>query len=193
MEEILGSDRVADKTLSDFKARHGSGAFLCRYRSCPRGAEGFNTLELRRAHEESHVPRFKCAEEACGFFDWSFYTQAALKKHAAQYHGEERTASIPDFLGGTPHGSQQDRSLFTLNAHHSVKTSRSPKTTSSVQTSITNEDEQDLMVSSEHVAIQESLEMQQRISSSTPDPSVIDVENFLADLNLEDLSPDLKQ
>lgn len=192
MEEILGSEQVADKTLSDFKARHSAGAFLCRYRNCPRAAQGFNTLELRQAHEESHASKFRCEEAACGFFGWSFHTRAAIKKRTVQYHGEERTALIPDSLGNPNRRSQEDRSLFTLKAHHSVDESRTSKSELNGHTGISI-DKQDVRVFDEPAPVRESIHVPQGLHLATEHSSVTDVESHLADLRLEKLSADLKQ
>ena len=114
MEGILENEQFANTALYNFKERHSSGAFLCHYRNCPRAAQGFNTLELRQKHEESHAPRFQCADAACGFFGLTFNTRAALKRHAARYHDEENAASVPDSLTRKPRKSYKDSPLFTL-------------------------------------------------------------------------------
>ena len=192
VEKIMGSEQVADKNLSDFQARRSTGAFLCRYRNCTRAAQGFNTQELRKIHEESHAPRFRCTEAACGFPDWLFHTRAALKSHATRYHDEERTTSIPDSLGETPRRSLQDRPLFTLKESYNTKESQSHKSTSNVRSGVTRDDET-LDVFHEPGPTQESLQIQQDYHSATADSSVTDVGNYLVDLKLEDLSTDLKQ
>lgn len=114
VEGILESEQVTNTALHDFQARHSSGAFLCRYRNCPRAAQGFNTQEVRQKHEESHVPRFRCTDAACGFVGLTFNTRAAMKNHAAQYHDEENIASVPNSLTARPRGSREDRPLFSL-------------------------------------------------------------------------------
>ena len=192
VEKIMGSEQVADRDLSDFKARHSTGAFLCRYRNCTRAAQGFNTLELRKIHEESHAPRFLCTEAACGFSGGPFHTRAALKNHATRYHDKEGTASIPDSLGGTPRRSLQDRPLFTLQESYSTKESQQPRSTSNVQSGVT-QDKETSRFSYEPGPVQESLQIQRLYHSATADSSVADVGNYLVDLKLEDLSTDLKQ
>lgn len=117
VEEILKNEQVvgvANATMCDFRAKHRSGTFFCRHRTCSRAAQGYNTPEMRQMHEQSHVPNFQCAEVACGFFGRPFNTQAAFKKHIIQYHDEVRTASIPDSLDNAHCRSHKDRSLFTL-------------------------------------------------------------------------------
>lgn len=107
-------DEPNNTTLSAFILRQASGAFLCRYRNCPRAAQGFRTAELREKHEESHGPRFQCAHAPCGFFGMTFNSRAAIKKHAAQYHDEENTATVPNTLIRKPRALHQDRSLFAF-------------------------------------------------------------------------------
>lgn len=192
VEKIMGSEQVADKSASDFKARHSTGAFLCRYRNCTRAAQGFNTLELRKIHEESHAPRFLCTEAACGLSGWPFHTRAALKNHATRYHDEERTASIPDSLSGTLRRSLQNRPFFTLKESYHTKESPSHKNTSNVRAGVTRDNET-LHVFGEPGQMQERLQIQQGYHSATADSSVTDVGDYLVDLKLEDLSTDLKQ
>ena len=107
-------DEPNNTTLSAFILRQASGAFLCRYRNCSRAAQGFRTAELREKHEESHGRRFQCAHTPCGFFGMTFNSRAAMKKHAAQYHDEEDTASVPNTLIRKPRASHEDRSLFAF-------------------------------------------------------------------------------
>ena len=107
-------DEPNDTNLSAFILRQASGAFLCRYRNCPRAAQGFRTAELREKHEESHGPRFQCAHVPCGFFGMTFNSRAAIKKHAAQYHDEENTATVPNTLIRRPRALHEDRSLFAF-------------------------------------------------------------------------------
>lgn len=114
VEDLMKSEDPTDLRLSYFQAHHGSGAFLCRYRSCPRATQGFGSSELRQKHENSHIPQFRCTLIACGFFGRTFKTQAAMNKHARQYHDECDTSSIPDFLPGRLPCPPQDSSLLQL-------------------------------------------------------------------------------
>lgn len=107
-------DEPNNTTLSAFILRQASGAFLCRYRNCPRAAQGFRTAELREKHEKSHGPRFQCAHAPCGFFGLTFNSRAAIKKHAAQYHDEENTTTVPNTLIRKPRALHEDRSLFAI-------------------------------------------------------------------------------
>ena len=107
-------DEPNNTTLSAFILRQASGAFLCRYRNCPRAAQGFRTAELREKHEESHGPRFQCVHAPCGFYGMTFNSRAAIKKHAAQYHDEENTATVPNTLIRKPRALHEDRSLFAF-------------------------------------------------------------------------------
>lgn len=119
MEGLLARDQPEDTALSVFKARHGSGAFLCRHRGCVRAATGFDTDELRQKHEVGHAPQFQCTEAACVLPGLSYKTRTALTKHSAKYHGE---ISIPSSLTGISRRPRptQDKSLFVLRAPRSV-------------------------------------------------------------------------
>ena len=114
VEELMETDEPNNQTLSASKLRQASGAFLCRYRGCPRAAQGFHSSELRETHEESHRPRFQCGHATCGLFGTTFNSRAALKKHAARYHDEDNTASVPNSLTRKPRVLHEDRTLFTF-------------------------------------------------------------------------------
>ena len=114
VEELMQRDQPDNHALSAFISRQASGAFLCRYRSCTRAAQGFRTSDLREKHEENHRPRFQCAYASCGFFGTTFNSRAAMKRHAAQYHDEECTASVPNSLSRKPNRLLEERSLFAF-------------------------------------------------------------------------------
>ena len=114
IEELMGTQEPNNETLSAFILRHASEAFLCRYWSCPRAAQGFRNSELRAKHEESHRPRFQCTHATCGLFGTTFNSRASLKKHTARYHDEDNTASVPNFLTRKPRGPREDRALFAF-------------------------------------------------------------------------------
>ena len=114
VEEFMETEDPNNQTLSAFILRQTSGAFLCRLRGCPRAAQGFHTAELREKHEESHRQRFQCAHATCGLFGTKFNTRAAMKKHAARYHDEDNTASIPNSLTGKSRGTHEERTLFAF-------------------------------------------------------------------------------
>lgn len=97
VEDLMEIEDPTDSPLCHFQARHVSGAFLCRYRSCPRATQGFGSSKLRQNHEYSHT-QFRCTLIACGFFGRTFKTRAAMNKHARQYHDEGDNVSVPDFL-----------------------------------------------------------------------------------------------
>ena len=84
--------------LSNFKNRHRLGAFLCRYRDCPRSEQGFGSSELRQKHEDSHSPIFRCTESTCGYYGWTYKTRSAMQKHIGSYHTTEHPANIPNTL-----------------------------------------------------------------------------------------------
>jgi hypothetical protein len=115
VEDLLAIENPNDANLRTFQARHESGAFFCRYPNCPRSTIGFDSVELRKHHEDGHAPRFQCIDAACGFNGWTFKNREALDKHTSCYHEEEKIISIPESLGAWPRHSRRDRPLFRLN------------------------------------------------------------------------------
>ncbi len=115
VEDLLAIENPNDANLRTFQARHESGAFFCRYPNCPRSTIGFDSVELRKHHEDGHAPRFRCIDAACGFNGWTFKNREALDKHTSCYHEEEKIISIPESLGAWPRHSRRDRPLFRLN------------------------------------------------------------------------------
>lgn len=115
-----------------------------------------------------------------------------MKKHAAQYHDEERITSVPDSLGRPPRQSQQDRSLFTLKSSYSKNENRRIKSTPDMPLSIV-EDGKDAWISNEIVSRKASLQSSQDNYPATAYQSVTNVGDGLAELRLEDLSLDHKQ
>ena len=128
VEEIMEMEEPDKQLLATFLLRHASGAFLCRYRNCPRAEQGFRTSEHREKHEESHRPRFQCTHASCGFFGTTFNSRAAMKKHAGQYHDDENTASVPNSLVIKPRGLD-DRSLFAFSEVKAKRRVTGSKTT----------------------------------------------------------------
>ena len=114
VEELMKTEEPHNQTLSAFILRQASGAFLCRYRGCPRAAQGFHNSDLREKHEESHRPRFQCAHATCGLFGTTFNSRAAMKKHGARYHDEDNTASVPNSLTRKPRRVHENRTLFAF-------------------------------------------------------------------------------
>ncbi len=114
VEDLMKTEEPTNSLLCHFQAHHGSGAFLCRYRSCPRATQGFGSSELRQKHEDSHIPQFRCTLIDCGFFGRTFKTRAAMNKHTRQYHDKGDTSSMPDFLPGRLPRPSQDSSFLQL-------------------------------------------------------------------------------
>ena len=82
-------------TLEEFRRRHSCGSFYCQHPGCSHAA---NSSELRREHEESHLPRFVCMQAECGFFGWTFRTRSSLVNHNKQYHEEKVDQRVPSCL-----------------------------------------------------------------------------------------------
>lgn len=112
--QMLAREEPDNEALSNFKARHGPGAYLCRHPNCPHSVTGFDSVDGRRRHEDSHAPRFQCSDVACGFKGWTFKSRAALNKHIAKYHNDRDIASVPTSLRVSSLRTQEDRVLFRL-------------------------------------------------------------------------------
>jgi len=127
VEDLMKTEDPTNSLLCHFQAHHSSGAFLCRYRSCPRATQGFGSSELRQKHEDSHIPQFRCTLIGCGFFGQTFKTRAAMNKHTRQYHDKVDTSSIPDFLPGRLPRPPQDSSLLQLQSPISDSQTKQPR------------------------------------------------------------------
>ena len=114
LEDLLEHNTLSDAASAVFTARHHSGSYLCRYRSCPRATQGFDSSDLRQNHESSHASRFRCTDPACGFFGKELKSHAAMNKHNIKYHGDDSLTTIPTNLRKAFPHSQQDRSRFLL-------------------------------------------------------------------------------
>ncbi|CAD6567874.1 MAG: hypothetical protein ASARMPRED_001173 [Alectoria sarmentosa] len=114
LEDLLEHNTLSDAASAVFTARHHSGSYLCRYRSCPRATQGFDSSDLRQKHESSHASRFRCTDPACGFFGKELKSHAAMNKHNIKYHGDDSLTTIPTTLRKAFPHSQQDRSRFLL-------------------------------------------------------------------------------
>ena len=91
---------------------HSSGYYFCSYQGCPRASQGFDSIELRQQHEESHAPRFQCPNPACGY--WKCSSEAALRKHTTKYHDAQDVSDVPNSIHRSVREVPQERSLFRL-------------------------------------------------------------------------------
>ena len=123
LEDLLEHSDLS--TISgDFAARHRSGSYLCRHRSCPHAIQGFASSYLRQEHENSHAPRFRCNDAACEVFARGLTSRAAMNKHNKKYHCNDGLTAIPPSLRKSSTRLQQDRSRFLLKEPSA--TSRNP-------------------------------------------------------------------
>ena len=129
LEELLACNNTDDMISGDFTRRYHSGSYFCRYRSCPRASEGFNSANLRQEHESSHVPQFRCTDPACRFLGKTLKDRAAMNRHNKRYHGDGGLTSIPTSLRRSSALPQQDRSRFLLKETSSADRKRSFHTT----------------------------------------------------------------
>ncbi|KAI0533637.1 hypothetical protein GGR58DRAFT_485771 [Xylaria digitata] len=75
---------ISAEELARFQKDYRNEAFTCRFPSCPRASEGFETDELRANHEASHAPPLKCPDPSCKYPD--FPTEQALRRHQQSCH-----------------------------------------------------------------------------------------------------------
>ena len=123
--ELLQHNGLDDAASGDFAARHHSGSYLCRYRSCPRATQGFSSWDLRQKHESSHAPRFRCTDPACGFFGRALKSHVTMNKHTIKYHRDDSLTTIPTSLRKASTRPQQDRPRFSLKELSSASRKRS--------------------------------------------------------------------
>ena len=114
LEELLETNSIGDAASGDFTARHSSGSYFCRYRSCPRAVQGFSSSHLRYEHENSHTSYLRCTDSRCGLFGRALKSRAALNRHIQKYHDGDGLAAIPTCLRRTSALLQQDRPRFLL-------------------------------------------------------------------------------
>ena len=114
LEELLENNSIGDAVSGDFTARHSSGSYFCRYRSCPRAVQGFSSSHLRHEHENSHTSYVRCTDSRCGLFGRALKNRAALNRHIQKYHDGDGLAAIPTCLRRTSALLQQDRPRFLL-------------------------------------------------------------------------------
>ena len=93
-ELLLGS---APEMLDEFRATYLDTAYICRYRNCPRFAEGFHTADARDEHEKGHIKPLRCADPLCAFFDRGFNSRTGLAKHNKKYHPKPEEVEPPSF------------------------------------------------------------------------------------------------
>ncbi|OAP57410.1 hypothetical protein AYL99_08148 [Fonsecaea erecta] len=88
--------------ILDFRTRHSSGAYLCRWRRCVWASAGFSNAVDRSTHELSHEQRFRCHDFACDFAVRGFTSKAALRKHVEKYHTVLDDIVLPRFPRNQP-------------------------------------------------------------------------------------------
>ncbi|KAI0876953.1 hypothetical protein GGS24DRAFT_512713 [Hypoxylon argillaceum] len=70
--------------LAQFQRDYRTGIFTCRFPSCLRASEGFETDEQRVNHEITHAPPLKCPVSSCQYP--AFPTEQALRRHKQRCH-----------------------------------------------------------------------------------------------------------
>lgn len=90
---------VSPAELLDFRTRHSSSAYLCRWRGCLWSSTGFQSSAQRSRHEARHEKRFRCNDPTCDFAEEGFTSQAVLRKHRETYHTSLDEIVLPPFPG----------------------------------------------------------------------------------------------
>jgi hypothetical protein len=80
---------VSAEELELFKRQFHTSAFTCRLKSCPRATVGFDSAQLLREHELSHVCRLRCAFPGCHYPPFS--SAQALRRHGQRVHQPNQT------------------------------------------------------------------------------------------------------
>ncbi|KAK4243691.1 hypothetical protein C7999DRAFT_44542 [Corynascus novoguineensis] len=75
---------ISAEELEVFKKQFRTSAFTCHLKSCPRGTAGFDSAQLLREHELSHIRRFKCAFPVCQYPP--FPSAQGLRRHERRDH-----------------------------------------------------------------------------------------------------------
>ena len=112
----MTKETLGDNILKEFKASHSFGGFPCRYDDCVRATTGFRSEELRRTHEASHAPAFRCMEPVCAFPGSPFKSRSALNNHISKYHDKSAVASIPNSLPARSPQFEHETPLHQLGA-----------------------------------------------------------------------------
>ena len=98
LEQLLDDHDAPSKygaeLVADFKSRHASGGYLCRFPGCPKSSDGFDNSALRDEHETSHIQIYRCTETNCGMSSWTFNSRNALSSHRRKYHVPNKTGPM---------------------------------------------------------------------------------------------------
>lgn len=77
---------MCTEDLERFRDLYGVSAFVCRYHSCRRSSDGFNSIQERNKHEKIHEVKFRCEDPRCFLSPSGFATVQALSRHNEQWH-----------------------------------------------------------------------------------------------------------
>lgn len=95
-DSVMG---VSPNDRQEFKFRHKSGAYLCRWSGCVWSSTGFRSLAERMKHETCHEQRYLCSDPTCDFALGGFMSRQALRKHCQRYHTSSNDVVLPKFPG----------------------------------------------------------------------------------------------
>ena len=94
-----------------FKKTYGSLPFVCRFRDCPRGLDGFLTLKQREQHEAIHYRRWNCEDLKCPFYAKGWRSARALVQHNQMYHIKPQ--AFPSLEGENQTAKSSENKLAT--------------------------------------------------------------------------------
>nr|KAK5436980.1 hypothetical protein LTR18_009345 [Exophiala xenobiotica] len=78
---------LQERELESFKKTYGSDILICRTSKCPRGLQGFSSVQERDAHESTH--QLRCPYTGCIYNRNGVASEKKLKDHIAASHPEE--------------------------------------------------------------------------------------------------------
>jgi hypothetical protein len=93
--QLLQADSVPgldERALESFKKTYGPSILICRTSNCPRGLQGFDTIQERDAHEATH--QLRCPHVGCIFHRTGMGSEKKLKDHIAASHPEDSASAV---------------------------------------------------------------------------------------------------
>jgi len=89
---------ISSDELLAFKAEHGSSAFLCPIRKCPRSRFGFSSDVQLRDHQSQHGNKLRCYKADCAY-DVGFTSSRNLLEHQRKRHGKQTLRRVSRLRG----------------------------------------------------------------------------------------------
>ncbi|KIW21374.1 hypothetical protein PV08_01954 [Exophiala spinifera] len=96
------SDDIDLEILNTFRKVYGESEFTCRFHECPYHSDGFQSIQDRNQHEQTHMKTLRCADPSCEFFARGFTSKTGLQKHNRKYHPTPDEVELPKFVPVRP-------------------------------------------------------------------------------------------